>query len=273
MSLATKMAAVESMLVEHFKAVGEPDKVEGLLKEIQSMGGTSEVSLQGITAADLGDIGLPKLLARRIAKSFGGGDAPAPDQKQIVIVDDNPLNLAARLKPEDLAAEYDPNDPTNPFGARLQQISGGCAFLVFTDDGTYLPGPSAKLLRELLDGYKPRKTYQHNGVLHEVFCVGHRPARFADEHPLFEKVMLRPGGMSDNHIEWGSLSLQVRQLIRLAVCTQEITSKEQDVFEDTQGKTFNELTLRWPIAAVQYKKLEGAGSLPSLKVPLGPPQK
>lgn len=267
MSYSAKITAAETLLSAHYKTINEPKKAAELIEAIQKDGGTNEATLETITAFDLEELGVPKLLARRVAKAFGSVESTSVE-KQIVIVDDNPVNLAARLKPEDLVGEYDPNDPTNPFGQRLQQISGGRAFLVFSPEGVLMALASAKLLRELLDGYNPRQTYQSDGVLHQVYAIGQRPDRFADEHPIFDKVMLRPDGKSDAHVEWGNFPLPIRQLIRVGVATGEVSGKERDVFEEVNGKTFNELTLRWPSAGVQFKKLEGAGSLPSLKVPL-----
>ena len=136
MSLSSKFRQAEGLLTQHYKGLGGEDPTQNLIQKIREMGGTTEAALEEISAEDLEDLGLPRLLARKVAKAFGSSNEGGNGEKQIVIVDDNPLNLAARLKPEDLVAEYDPNDPTNPFGQRLKEITNGDSFLVY-DEGKW----------------------------------------------------------------------------------------------------------------------------------------
>ena len=141
------------------------------------------------------------------------------------------------------------------------------------ESGSVLIATSQQNLRELLDGYPARKTVLVDGTLHQTYPVGSRPARYADEHPVFEGHMLRPSGISDQHVEWGAIDFKVRQLVRLATVTGELQAKkltdDRDAFEEVQGKTFDEICSRWTQAAIKFKEQEGSGSLPALKVVLG----
>ena len=272
MSLSSKLAQAETLLRAHFKALGAEDKTDEILSNIKNGGGTSEANLEEMTVPDLERAGVPVLLARKIVRALGGNVDGAGDSRQVVIVNDDPVNLAARLKPEELVAEYDPNDPTNPFGERLNELTKGNVFLVFTDKASVNVPVSQKLVRELLDGFKPRTSIVVDGELQETYAVGERPARYADENPFVQGTMLRPDGVSDANVEWGSLDMNVRQLIYLAVKGGEIvnTKLEADVFDDVVGKKFEQVARRYPKAAIEFKKLDGAQALPPLKLILSP---
>lgn len=275
MSFSSRVEQAASLLRSHYKSSASEDQTDDLIKKINAFGGTSEANLAEITPEDLEGIGVPTLLARRIAKIFGWTIAEA--QKQMVIIDDNPVAMAARLKPEELVVEYDPNDPTSPFGTRLKQISGGNRFLVFNEDrGEVLVESSQKLLRELLDGYTPRQNVIIEGRPQEVYAVGESPARYADENPVWSGQKLRPDGFSDANVEWGAIDLEIRQLLRIAISKEEsaITGKsEMDLYDMVVGKKFQDVARRLPNAVIEFDRMKGCQSLPSLKTVLRPAKK
>lgn len=271
MALIDKLNVIDSLLTAHFKSLNQGERkeeVRAILDRLKAMGLTSEDSLAELTADDFVGVGVPILIARRIVKAVGGYQAES--QKQIVIVDDNPVNLAARLKPEELIDQYDPMDPTSPYGVRLKQISNGEKFLAFTVDGNINVDLSKRFLREILDGYPVRKTALVDGKPGELFAIGEHPSRYADENPAVPGTMLRPDGLSDLHVDWGIIPLDVKQLVWIAVSLCELKKFEVDIYENVSGKTFNEVATRWPAAAVKFEKMKGSESLPRLKLELKP---
>lgn len=270
MALSDKFTTIESLLTSHFRALNQGERKEEIatiLTKLKEMGGTTEAGLLELNAEDFESLGVPRLVARRIVKAIG---AVQDVQKQVVIVDDNPVNLAARLKPEELVEQYDPMDPTSPYGVRLKAISNGVKFFVYTADGAVNVSLSQKFLREILDGYSPRKTAMVDGRPGELFAVGERPARYADQNPAVPDQMLRPDGLSDAHVDWGSISLPVKQLIYIAVKECAVNMSEIDLFDLVNGKSFDDVARRFADATIKFNKLKGTDSLPSLKVELTP---
>ena len=270
MSLSDKMATISTILIGHYSSVTTLDpsgKIESIINQLKQIGATSEASLQELTADDFQSFGVPALIARRIVKSIGC--AISTDvQKQVVIIDDNPVNLAARLKPEELVEQYDPNDPTSPFGARLLTISNNSKFFAYTEDGKVNIPKSQQFLRELLDGYSVRTTAMVDGKLVELFAVGERPARYADENPAVPNTFLRPDGVSDMHVNWGILNLEVKQLVWVAVKIGETKKNEIDLYDEVKSLDFNHVALRFPQSAVKFESMKGTQQLPSLKLVL-----
>ena len=275
MALADKFQTIESLLTIHYQALNKGDRrheIREVIEKLRDMGATTEATLQELTAADFESLGIPPLVARKIAKAVGcTGDT----QKQVVIIDDNPVNLAARLTPEELVERYDPNDPVSPYAMRLKEISGEKQFFVYNTDGLLDVPNSQNQLRELLDGFPPLKSALIDGKITELYAVGGRPARYADENPVITGEMLRPNGLSNRFIDWGAVSKDVRQLIRIAVSCQltadgksEIAPNETYVYELVKGLTFDEVARRFPLAAVEFEKQKGLEKLPSLKIAL-----
>lgn len=277
MSYDSKLIQARSLLTEHYGFLGEAAeaKIDELTAALTAMGATTEVALKEVTVGDLEAMGVPKLLARQIARIFGSLSSDSNEETRIVIFDDDPVKMAARMKPSELVKEYDPDEPDNPFGERLQSISGGKPFIVFDDAGAGLDVPvSTRLLQEIRDHYRARETVTVAGRVRQVYCVGDRPLRYADEHPMYVNQMIHPDGFSDDNIEWGVVPFDVRQLLRVAVDIEEIPSgksfgsNERYVYDAIVGKSFTEVSHRYPHAALAFEELKGSNELPQLKVPL-----
>ena len=276
MSLNAKLVKVESILATHYTNIGHTDlqlreSINKVMKLLTNSGAVTESALSEITVDDLVDT-VPILVARQIVRAIG---ANVTDTKQIVIVSDDPVSMAARLKPEQLVGEYDPNDPTNPFGTRLASLTKSQSCLVFRSSNTsshILDVPtSAKLVRELLDGFPPRKTIIIDGELQEIYAVGESPAKYADENPAVPGTMLRPDGVSDNNVQWGDVPLNIQQLVYFAVKNGELTNKlEHDIHDEVVGKDFNAVSHRLPKSTIEFRKFEGLQQLPPLKIVLSP---
>lgn len=276
MSLNGKLDAARQIVREHLHNLGvERNKVNEQVDTFTShlthqLGATTEAALEHITAADITDPILPPLVVRRVVQALGGSGCSDGETKQIIVMDSDPVAL--RLKVPELVAQYDPTEPDNAYAARLKEISGGKKFLVFNEDGTVDVKSSTINLESLRRKYPERNSVVVNGVVHQLYAVGSRPAQYADEHPLFPGYLLYQDGFSVQNVEWGTLPLNIKQLLFLAVRDSKeiyMTKKtERDVFNAVVGKDFDEIGQYYGGAMLRYRELEGGNQLPSLKVVL-----
>lgn len=273
MTMLEKFELVRSILESHNALLNEGEEkinVDSVLKQIRKNGGTSDQRLARIRFEDLENWGTPSLLAREVAEVFRGLETAKPEK--IIILDDDPVKLANKLKPSELVEKYDPENPDNPFGEKLKILSDGQRFIVFNNDGTVNVSVSQNLLQELRNSYPERQNVIVESDVHKTYSVGDRPSRYADEHPLWHGKMLRPDGTSDAGIDWKSVPLQVRQLVYLAVNLEPAVLQgkdEQDIRDLIDSKTFNELGKRWKNAYLKFKELSETNQLPQLKIKLG----
>lgn len=274
MSYQSRLDAAIAAITDHNNSVGdESDKVDcdKFVTALKKMGGTSEASLASSSWEDLENCGLPRILARTVSGLFRSEGASETPEK---IVDDDPVKHAARLKPEGLVAEYDLDNPFNPYGKRLQEIVAklrGYRFIILDDEGNVNVPASQKELKRLIDGYPQRAQVSVDGGVRKTYAVGDRPNRYVQEHPVSAAVPLDSDGRSDKGVPWGKLDLEIRQLIHIAVETKELVPgryEEFDLFDMIEGKEFEHLATRYPKAAVRFKDLEGLGDLPKLVVQL-----
>jgi len=302
MSYETKMDEARQLLTEHNASLAEDQRVDidEIMGNIREGGGTSEDALAAASYEDLAACGVPNMLARLIARKFRvgveleGGQEPdaeggVPQNIVVEVNDDDPTKKAARLKPKQLVAEYDPENPDDAFGSRLATISKGQPFLVYDDEAALKlnVAVSQDLLQELRDGHTPRDTYKlgDTGVV-RVYPVGAKPAQYFDENPVRPGQTLRSDGTSALGVPWGRLEFKVRQLIWIAAKeTGEIdmtpgvqpvhatgTSRktlarraEQDLFDILRDKPFEEVAERFDEAAVKFRELS-PGKLPDLRI-------
>jgi hypothetical protein len=266
-----KFELVRSILESHNALLNEGEEkinVDSVLKQIRKNGGTSDQRLARIRFEDLENWGTPSLLAREVAEVFRGPETTKPEK--VIILDDDPVKLANKLKPSELVEKYDPENSDDAFGEKLKILSGGQRFIVFNNDGTVNVSVSQNLLQELRDNYPERQSVIVESDVHKTYRVGDCPSKYADEHPVWHGKMLRPNGMSDADIDWKSVPLNVRQLIYLAIKTGELKGKdEQDIRDLVDNKTFNELGKRWKNASLKFKELSETNQLPQLKIKLG----
>jgi len=240
---------------------------EGLIK----LGGTTAEALRLARIEDLEELGAPKLLARQLAEIFRAPqskvDTQAPRRKAL-----RPREVANMTLPE-LVSAYDPAFPTNAVASRLREVSGDRAFILFNKQGEIDRTVTSILLEELVDGEIPRDSYAVGEDTLPLYKVGQKPNDTRDEHPLFRGESLRKDGTDKNGLAWINIPFPIRQLIRLASDTLEITVRQDDrqriveTFElakRTDAKAA--LTARYPKAALRFTELERNSDLPKLKV-------
>jgi hypothetical protein len=228
-----------------------------------------EADLQDARWEDIEECGVPKIKARRISRIFRDGSDSEP-QKVVVDITNDPDKHAKTLTPMQLVEHYNPDNPTDPYGVKLKQDAGGRRCVVFNHDGSLNIDLTKQLVEEICDLHYPeRQNVLVEGVPAPVFRVGDRPDQYADENPAQPGTPLRPDGCSDKGVEWGSLPIDIRQLVYLGVKSGELKDDEFDLFEKVDGKNFAQVAKRCSNAAVKFKELEKLGAMPLLKIRLG----
>jgi hypothetical protein len=225
---------------------------------------------------DLEECGLPRILARRVARIMRGdedeGNKTTVPQKVVIDVSSDPEKHAATLSPVQLVEHYDADNHTNPYGKRLKEVTEGRKCIVFNTDGTLNVDISKQLVDELVNlSYPERDTVNLDDGPAQVYPVGARPDRYANENPAQPGQPLYQNGESEVGCQWGDLPLNVRQLVHICVRHGECDLNEGDLFEKVEGKTFGDLCKqpRFREAAVEFKEMEKLGTLPQLKIVLG----
>lgn len=255
------------VLAEHNSAVPEDCGVdlEKFVADLKAAGGTTVAALRMVKWEDLQTMGVPTLVARRIAGVFRQEEEEpqAPTAPKRIVSE----AAARKAGAQELVAAYDHTMPTNPVGEELRRRAQGNAFLVFNDDSTVNVDVSTMLLQELMDGEPPRKSYTLDDRPRRLYAVGERPPVPVDEHPLIPNNALRRDGTDDAGIAWGSLSLEVRQMLRLAVESRELSPSADrfDLFERARDGGMMALRQRYRNASMAFDEKAAAGQLPNLK--------
>lgn len=273
---AVRIDAALAVVTQHNSVVGpenrayiDPDRFRTAVVE---NGGTSDAGLAAFTFEDIArcffnqnpDPVRPLPLARQIANIFR---SPA-DERPVT------AKKADRMTPAELVAAFDPRDPDNAVGRRLREISRDQPFLVYRD-GQVNTEASAKLLREVQQGFPPLKIYTDSAGVYEVHRVGVIPDNYADENPLYPGRPLRPDGTCDQtNRSWEGVALATRQLVRLAVESGQLLVTLQSA-HDTLDLVIapngdQRLKQRYPAAVVDFDRRQKTGGLPSLRVLLAP---
>ena len=275
--------AALAVINEHNSVIGQgnpgyldPDK---FLPCVKAAGGTTLDRLKNLSYEDIlvcmpildlyadqwsdGVIVKPIAIAKDIAKIFRGKE----DTNRPVSA-----KKADKMTLLELVQSYDPEED-NAVSKRLKEISRNEPFIVFTSGRIVDIDTTLKLLQEVKQGYEGRHNTDVNGEPKEVYRVGDIPDNFVDENPLYRNRPLRPDGTCDQTgRSWNGVDMKVRQLIRLAIETNELVvsiEKAHDVLDLVMSDSpWNKLVSRYRKAAVDFKRFEGMGKLPMLKLVL-----
>jgi hypothetical protein len=276
MSLQQKFEAASAIVSEHNKALPESlkDKAlnwEEIYQKIIEAGGTSEENLNSLTWEDLQECGLPKLLARRIAKEvFRERSHPTPVSYLPKMVTQM---QAASMSIEDLLKNFDPEGIKNSAVTnRLMELSKGLPFIVYDTLGRVVPTISIRLLKEIRGGTPPREYFTYEGKPVKVWEANKKPQGFFDENPLYPKHALREDQTCTlTERSWEKVPLQVRQILYLALTqTKELRINDKTDIHDTldriEGKTLEEVISRYPKASMVLEEMSRLGQTLPLKV-------
>ena len=252
-------------LIEDFnsKASKKVD-IDKFFEKLEDLGAVDDESFALLKWEHLQQCGLPLLLAQKIATE-------AFRVRPQVLSEDKPnghkLSVKKMRVPELLQA-CDPSDKEDPFTIELIKRIGTKRFVVYSDESSCKLDHRAtmELYDELDDGES--EIYQDADGVRAVFRLGEKPIKLRDEHPMFPGEFLRTTGWSATGIGWGALSLELRQLVRIAMETGELANKdEHDVFGYANSGSIKS---RCPKAVLELQRLEQAGQAPTLKAVVRP---
>lgn len=241
--------------------------IESFFAKLKLAGGTTDEGLRSASFEDLEGMGLPRLLARQVAKIFREDGAPEK-------VEPITPKRALGMTPAQLFAVYGVRDAENAVGKRLAELAKGKRCVVFKDDGGVDADACVKLLDEIRDGETEREHY--GSPPRKTYRIGERPAEMADENPIYRGRALRRDGTCDQtNRSWDGVPHEVRCLIYLALHeTGEAAVRSLDEANDLidraiQPEASAKLRSRYPKASVRFDELAEQGNLPKLKVPRG----
>jgi hypothetical protein len=216
MSHADKIASALKLIEEHNANLDSPEdklNTEWFTKKLKKAGGTTEAALRECTWEDLENCGLPRILARNVAKIFRS--EPQIDHSLIT------ADRAAGMHPLYLLQSYNPQDPKSAVAKRLHELSRGNKFIVFKHGSTkdIDAANSNKLLQEIIRGSPAREEFEiEPGKFVRTFAVGQSVGESVDENPLYPGRPLRDDGFCDQtNRSWDGVPLSVRQLVYIAI--------------------------------------------------------
>jgi len=276
MSYDSKLQSARIIIESHNQAIDESGQVkfDDFLSMLQRMGGTTEDAIKQCSWEDLQGLGLPKLLARQVAKHFRA-DTEVAEKKTTYVSE----RKAAQMTVSELLERYDAKDVDNHIGARLKSKSKGFAFLVFSNDGALDLETSEKLLAELGDGYPPRNlAIRDDGTPCRPYAVGERPDTYVDENPLYPGRALRPDGTCDQtNRSWNGVPFSVRQILYVSRQNGEVSIRSvQEVHQimdlivgqnDMDAEAI--VRTRFAGSAIELQEMLQTNRAPSLRIKIG----
>jgi len=281
MSIQQKLESALAVIREHNETIGGPDQEgyvnpEEFAKNVKLAGGTSESRLSGFTYEDIAEF-LPTVhvihgntgktmkpigLARNIAQIWRAKE----DATKLV-----GSKKAERMSPRELIENLDPEED-NPVYKKLAEIAKDEPFIVFNSGKTVDVETTLKLLIEIKKGYPGRQHIEVEGNVKKVYRIGELPEDHVDENPLYPNRPLRPDGTCDQTgRSWEGVSLNVRQLVRIAMKMGDIKNIDLDkanMIHDMvlQEGAFEKLKKRYPKSAIEFERLESLDELPKLRI-------
>jgi len=288
MSVQSFYDAARTVLEQHNEAIGEGNPgfipIDQFFTCLKATGGTSPEALKILSLENIlnclpvvqvGDEEVkPWLLAKQIRATFKKEAGEKPEESKPRPVSSK---KAERMTLDELVYAFDPEEPTSAVGKRLNSISRGEPFIVYSSGRQIDYEATIFLLKEVKQGFEGRAVYEGQ----RVHCVGDLPENYADENPLYRGRPLRPDGTCDQtNRSWEGVSLEVRQFIAF--------SADYENGVDVTGKgghdrahaaldiavapnALEKLKERYPEIAVEFAEAQKLGKLPTLQIPIGQP--
>jgi hypothetical protein len=252
-----KLDKALDLIRESNKTYPVPIDIEKFKTELTKLGATSDDALRQCTWEDLGECGLPKLLARQVAQIFR-----------------QESGITVSFTPRQLVERYAPVDKLSMAYRKLVSIAGDKRFVVFDSKGQVDVDTSSKLLEETMNGYPPVETVNVKGRPCRVYRLGERPTNMADQNPVYPTRPLRPDQTCDQtNRSWNGVDKEVRQIVLLAITrTKEASVADVHTIIDLaiSENAVEKVRVRFNKASILYDELVATESLPSMKISLSP---
>lgn len=262
-----KLAKAATLIKQHNSRADNKLDWKAILAKIVALGGTNDDTLQEMSWEDLEDCGIPRLIARQIAKIF------RLNEKKALTKHASPLRAAA-MTYEELFNNYDPTSEQNQaVYDRLVAISKNRNCVVFNEDNTVNAVASATILRSLNEGFPEISIFAIDGYPVKVHKIGTKPAVFWHENPLLPGEPLLIGTICTmTNRSWEKIEHKVRQILYLAVTsTKEVcingAGSIHDILDmlESTDKQLDKLKSRYPEAYIEWCT-SAQHQLPSLMI-------
>lgn len=215
----------------------------------------------------------PKLLAEKISVIFRKREGVA--EAEVVTEGKRPVSTkkAEKMTPRELVECFDPEETDNPVAMRLNSLTKGEPFIVFSSGRLIDVVTTLKLLLEVKQGYSGVQTISVNGEVKPVYKIGELPDSYAEENPLYAGRPLRPDGTCDQTgRSWAGVDIKIRQFVRVALelgLIKPTIDAAHDVLDRVmQIDSLQKLRNRYQGVSVKFDELEKLGKLPRLQIAL-----
>ncbi len=301
MGTKEKLESVFTLLSDHNKVIGDSSKAGFIDPEkfsncIKISGGTNDQRLKRFSYEDIlvclsgamtdaGNI-KPVILAKEIAGIFRENDLGTSQgpmtNSNVGDGESRPSYMSERsvnrASPAELVAAFDPEDQESPVARRLAGMSRKQPFVVYVGDSRIVDvKTTTTLLLEVKQGY-PGRTHINvlqNGknFVAKVWPLHSYPIVQADENPIYPGRPLMPDQSCDQtNQQWASISLEVRQFIRLLITNGVVKAASIDdahaLYRMAATSDINAFKSRYPAFAVKFDELAAQNKLPTLKMSL-----
>ena len=274
-----KIEEAQTIISEHNSKLAESQTQlnwDEILNKIVGLGGTTAETLSEMTWEDLEDCGIPRVLARRVAKVLR-----KKEEQTTKLPSKSALRVMGIL---DLLKLYDPASDNNHLVQKelVSRTDSSTRFIVFNDNNTVDAELSHKLWKVFKDtGLEGPITNVGTGTPRKTYQIGQTPAKTLDENPLIEGRPLIDGCCDKSNINWADVPLFVRQFVRVIIDETGSfgeVSDMQDFFErlDKMSKSSGgwagvspAMSSRYPESWVIFEELRDDNKLPSLVIKSG----
>ena len=264
-----KIKSARESIEAHNSNVENKIDFDTFLEKLQNLGGTSEETLAACSYEDLGECGLPIILAKMISRIFRQKNGEGSSKSSYVS-----SRKAEVMTISELLERYNPRDSHNAVGDRLNKLSNKENCIVFTESGTVNVEVSVNLLNAIIDGHDRITSTIVEEKVFQVYKIGDKPDIYVNLNPFYDKP-LRPGDICSKTLRsWKGISDVVRHIIHIAFKnTGEIKMADIDTIHtimDYAEKKYAEtyFRMKYPRASLTYDELVKTNSLPSLKIKL-----
>jgi hypothetical protein len=274
MSYENKLEQVRALVKEHNTNASTEVNADTVVSFITGtapgqLGGTTEASLKHVKYEDLENNekagSIPRLLVRGIVTILRSSGSSDDGESGKPITGKSAKNMTY----SQLLEHYNPRETDSSVFKRLKALVKNQPVIVFTSNGIIDVCQSLKLLQDVINGIPGIDTIMLNDTPYVVYRIGQSPDQYYKENPLVPGQVLRSGETCDVTKEsWENITLSVRQLLRFAVLSLEITNTNNFydiIVEAREDDAFNIFKRKYKKAFLRFQDAEKMGQLPLLQ--------
>jgi len=270
---AGKLAAAHKALPDDFKKSKNWTSLAEWVDAIKAMGGVDDATIRLASYEDLQEIGLPLLLAKRVASIFRGqADVPAMDEAIAGEMMHKPISNWSMSA---LVEALEPEKALSPAATELKRRVKDAFVVVIGNDGELDKELTLRQIGLVEEGLTPNEYIDtSNGVL-QVYKVGFGPHRIKDCCPMHPEQPLIEGRCIKCQQQWNDVPLLNRQLLFYATQLKLVNPEDRptvanlaEIARKIEGGG-DHLCRTYPEARAAMDKDAKMNQLPGLKVDIG----